>query len=80
MPSQVLRIDVGDVVRLRKPHPCGSREWEVLRTGADVRARCRGCGRLVMMARSEFERRIVTFVHRAAASPPAGDAAKPEAQ
>jgi len=77
MPSKVLRIDVGDIVRLRKPHPCGSREWEVLRTGADIRARCRGCGRLIMMARSEFERRIAAFIHRSNLAPEAGSPGGP---
>lgn len=51
-------VRVGDVVVLRKPHPCGSDRWEVLRIGADFRLRCLGCGRLVMLPRSKVERRI----------------------
>ncbi len=43
---------------MKKPHPCGSREWEVLRIGADFRLRCCGCGREVMGARSKFERGV----------------------
>lgn len=51
-------IQVGDVLTLKKPHPCGSRRWEVLRIGADFRIRCQGCGREVMRPRSEVERAI----------------------
>ncbi|MFO7942268.1 MAG: DUF951 domain-containing protein [Bacillota bacterium] len=51
-------VRVGDVVVLRKPHPCGSDRWEILRIGADFRLRCLGCGRLVMLPRSKVERRI----------------------
>ena len=57
-----LKIEVGDRVRLKKPHPCGSYYWEIVRTGADIRARCLGCGRLVMRARPYFERRIRQFL------------------
>ena len=38
------RFEVGDVIRMKKPHPCGSSEWEVLRVGADFRLKCQGCG------------------------------------
>ena len=47
---------VGDIVRMKKPHPCGSCEWEILRVGMDVRLRCRGCGRMVLLSRRKFER------------------------
>jgi hypothetical protein len=48
-------IRVGDHLKMKKPHPCGSAEWEVLRIGADFRLRCCGCGREVMGPRSKFE-------------------------
>ena len=48
--------EVGDIVKLKKPHPCGSREWELLRVGADFRLRCTGCGHQVMMARRLVEK------------------------
>lgn len=48
--------EVGDVVKLKKPHPCGSHEWEILRIGADFRLKCRGCGHQVMMARTLVEK------------------------
>ena len=51
-------LQLGDILRLKKPHPCGENRWEVLRVGADIRLRCLGCGRLVMIARSDLERRI----------------------
>ena len=51
-------INVGDVVRLKKQHPCGSREWEVLRSGADFRLKCAGCGHQIMSPRSQIEKKI----------------------
>lgn len=51
-------ILVGDILTMKKAHPCGSREWQVLRTGADFRLRCCGCGREVMGPRSKFEKSV----------------------
>ncbi len=51
-------IRVGDVLTMKKSHPCGSRDWEVLRIGADFRLRCCGCGRELMGARSRFEKNV----------------------
>ena len=51
-------VSVGDRVRLRKPHPCGGDEWQVVRMGADVRLRCLSCGRQITLPRSRFERRL----------------------
>ena len=50
------RFDVGDVIKMKKPHPCGSHEWEVLRVGADFRLKCMGCGHQIMVARRLVER------------------------
>lgn len=58
-------IQVGDVLRMKKPHPCGSREWEVLRVGMDFRLKCRGCGRQVMLARRLVEKNV-REIHRGA--------------
>lgn len=55
---------LGDVVRMRKPHPCGENRWEVLRTGMDFRIRCLGCGRMVMMPRWRFERDVREIIER----------------
>ena len=49
-------------LRLRKPHPCGSYEWTVVRLGADIGLECRGCGRRVMLTRRELARRIKAFL------------------
>lgn len=65
----ILRLAVGDVVRTRKVHPCGSDQWEIIRLGADVRITCTGCGRSVLMDRVKLERRIRQFVKRAAEEP-----------
>ena len=51
-------IQVGDVVTLKKQHPCGSREWEVLRIGADFRLKCAGCGHQSMIARRLVEKKL----------------------
>ena len=51
-------IRIGDVLTMKKPHPCGSREWAVLRIGADFRLRCLGCGHEFMGARAKFEKNI----------------------
>ena len=60
----VMEIRLGDVVRLKKKHPCGSDEWEVVRVGADIRIRCCQCQRYVLLARSTFERRVKEFIAR----------------
>ncbi len=51
-------IRVGDIVKLKKPHPCGSQEWEVLRTGMDFRLKCQGCGHMVLVTRKLVEKNI----------------------
>ena len=51
-------IQVGDILTMKKQHPCGEKRWEVLRIGADFKLRCLGCGREVMGARSKFEKNI----------------------
>jgi hypothetical protein len=56
--SQPLKINVGDRVRMRKPHPCGGYEWEVTRIGADIGIQCLTCSRRVMLPRSKFEKQV----------------------
>lgn len=51
-------INPGDILKLKKKHPCGSFEWEVLRTGADFRLKCLGCGRQIMIARKLAEKNV----------------------
>lgn len=58
----VVPFAVGDVVTMRKPHPCGGSTWEVRRVGADLGMVCRTCGRRIMMDRFEVQRRMVRRV------------------
>jgi hypothetical protein len=51
-------LALNDVVRLRKPHPCGSTDWTVVRLGADIGLACKGCGRRVLLPRRELARRL----------------------
>src|SRR5262245_57603482 len=59
-----LELFLQDVVRLRKPHPCGSFEWTVVRLGADIGLRCHGCNRKVLLPRRDLEKRLKSFVSR----------------
>lgn len=59
-----MNISAGDIVRLRKKHPCGSDEWEVIKTGVDIRIKCLGCQRLVLLERTTLEHRIKTLVSK----------------
>jgi hypothetical protein len=65
----VMEVYLGDVVRLRKKHPCGSYEWEVVRLGADIGIRCRGCQRRVLLPRRVFEKRVKAFLSRGGGHP-----------
>ena len=58
------RFLLGDVVRLRKPHPCGSFDWTVVRLGADIGLRCNHCQRRVLLPRRTLERRLKSFLER----------------
>jgi hypothetical protein len=60
----VIEIRLGDTVRLRKPHPCGSSDWDVVRLGADIGIRCLGCQHRVLLDRSVFEKRVKSFLSR----------------
>ena len=53
-----MEIHVGDTIRMKKQHPCGSFTWEVLREGADFRLKCEGCGHQIMIARRLMERNV----------------------
>ena len=65
MPARpVLTLLLGDVVRLKRAHPCGGDTWLVDRLGADIGLRCRTCGRHVLLERATLERRLVEFVER----------------
>jgi hypothetical protein len=55
-------IQLNDVLRLRKPHPCGSYKWKVVRLGADIGLECLGCGRRTMLTRRKLARRLKNIV------------------
>lgn len=61
---------VGDIVRMKKAHPCGSYEWEITRTGMDFGLKCRGCGRFVLLPRPKFEKGVKCILESAAAEAP----------
>lgn len=53
-----MNYNVGDIVILKKGHPCGTNQWEVIRVGADFKLKCTGCGRIVMVPRKAFEKSV----------------------
>ena len=56
------KYQVGDVVKTRKPHPCGGDTWEVMRTGIDFRIKCMQCGRVLMLPRTKFEKSVKVVI------------------
>jgi hypothetical protein len=60
----VIEFHSGDVLKLKKAHPCGGFEWEVERLGADIGIRCRTCRRYILVNRSILERRIKEIITR----------------
>ena len=60
------QVKTGDIVQLRKKHPCGSDRWEVVRVGVDIGLVCRACGRRIMLPRSKFNRRCKAIVSSSA--------------
>ena len=66
----VLELKLGDVLRLKKTHPCGNNLWEVVRLGADIGIRCRKCARQVMIPRPYLERRVREVTKPEQAAPP----------
>lgn len=53
---------LGDIVEMKKQHPCGSKEWEIVRLGADIKIKCCGCSRLIMLERSKFEKDVKKII------------------
>ncbi len=68
---------IGDLVRLRKPHPCGGFEWEVYRLGADIGIRCSTCNRHVMLERRTLEKRVKKVLRRGVETPIPGQGINP---
>ena len=60
-----VELNLGDIVQMRKKHPCGSFEWEVVRLGTDVGIVCQGCGRRVLLPRGTFNKRLKKIIKHA---------------
>jgi hypothetical protein len=61
-PFYLYPFQIGDVLKLKKPHPCGGQLWEVMRTGADISIKCQTCGRLQSMPRSKLEKAVKSIL------------------
>jgi hypothetical protein len=62
MPRMLPPLELGDVVRLRKPHPCGGYEWNVVRLGADIGLECTSCERRILLPRRDLARRLKVVI------------------
>lgn len=62
----MVRYEIGDIVKMKKTHPCGSDRWEITRTGIDFRMKCLGCGHVVMIPRPKFEKAVKEILERKA--------------
>ena len=61
-----MEYDLNDIIEMKKEHPCHkSKEWKIIRMGADIRVKCLGCGSSVLMPRSKFEKRLKRIVRKA---------------
>lgn len=60
----ILHFELGDIVRMRKKHPCGSYDWMITRLGVDIGIVCQGCGRRLMIPRSTFVKKMKKVVSR----------------
>jgi hypothetical protein len=69
--GHAVELGLGDVVRLRKPHPCGSRDWQVVRLGADIGLSCQGCGHRVVLSRQNLARRLTALTRSGGEGPAA---------
>jgi hypothetical protein len=61
----MVKYQIGDIVKMKKEHPCGSNQWEIYRTGIDFGLKCLGCGRRVMIPRPKFEKGVKAVVKAA---------------
>ncbi|MBO8434863.1 MAG: DUF951 domain-containing protein [Tyzzerella sp.] len=61
----LMEFNVGDIVQMKKNHPCGGNQWEILRTGIDFRIKCVTCGHMVMLPRTKFEKGVKKIISKA---------------
>lgn len=57
-----MKFEIGQVIKMKKPHPCGANEWEILRVGMDFKLKCKGCGHEVMVTRKLVEKNFKGFI------------------
>lgn len=57
--------DKGDIVMMKKTHPCGTNRWKITRVGADIKIECQGCGHIVMMTRQKFDKGLKKVIEKA---------------
>ena len=57
--------DLHDIVEMKKPHPCGENRWEIIRMGMDIKIQCAKCGRLIMLQRREFDKKMKKVLEKA---------------
>lgn len=57
-------FDLGDVVEMKKSHPCGTNRWKIIRMGADIKIKCLGCERIIMIPRNVFEKRLKNILEK----------------
>ena len=57
--------DLHDIVEMKKPHPCGENRWEIIRMGMDIKIQCTKCGRLIMLQRREFDKKMKKVLEKA---------------
>ena len=57
-----MKFEIGQVIKMKKPHPCGANEWEILRVGMDCKLKCKGCGHEVMVTRKLVEKNFKGFI------------------
>lgn len=57
-------FELGDIVEMKKPHPCGTNKWEIIRTGADVKIKCVNCGRIIMLPRTKFVKGLKSILEK----------------
>lgn len=58
----IVKYKIGDIVELKKVHPCGNKQWEITRIGADFKIRCLGCNHIVMLQRDKFEKTVKKII------------------
>lgn len=59
-----MELNIGDVIKMKKQHPCGTNAWELMRVGMDIRLKCKGCGHQIMLPRKQVEKAFRGFIEK----------------